>query len=161
MNEQQTQMLSNLVTNPYTWIFFGFIIALSYILQYLRRFYPKSWKKAMAKEEACHLEYRKKPEMKLVRKIINIGLLSMLLISYVFSFHLLTDLVNPLNTFTFIFYAGAMLVIAVSIYYQSKIKKDKNCNDVIVGYKFMKIVGIIEILFILVVGILYLLGYIK
>jgi len=161
VNEQQTQMLTNLVTNPYTWLFFVFIIALPYVLQYLRRFYSKSWQKAMAKEEACRLEHHKKPEMKLVRKIINIGFLSMLFVSYVLSFHLLTDLVNPLKTFTYIFFGGAMLIMAVSIYYESKIKKDKNCNDVIVGYRFMKIVGIMEVLFIVIAGILYLLGYIK
>ena len=161
MNEQQTQMLSNLVTNPYTWIFFGFIIALSYILQYLRRFYPKHWKEAIAKEEACHLEYRKKPEMKLVRKITNIGFLSILLISYVLSFHLLTDLVNPLDTFKNIFLSGAVFIMLISIYYQSKIKQDKNCNNVIVGYKYIKIVGIVEIIIFIILLIIFVLKELK
>jgi len=161
VNEKQIEMLTNLVNNPYTWLFLGFIVSLAYILQYMRRFYPNHWQEAMAKEEACTLEFQKKPEMKLVRKITLIGFLSMIFISYILSFHLLSDLVNPLDTFTKIFLSGAMFIMAISIYYQSKIKKDKNCNDVIVGYKFMKIVGIIEILFISVVGVLYLLGYVK
>jgi len=123
VNELQLERLTNLVTNPYTWIGIAAIFSLIFILPYIRRFYPKSWQEAMAKEEACSLEHHHKPEMKLVRKIINIGFLSMLLISYVLSFHLLTDLVNPLRTFTYIFFGGAMLIILVSVYYENKIKK--------------------------------------
>ncbi len=161
MNEVQWEMLKNLATNPYTWVFLGFIFSIGYFMQYMRRFYPKSWQESMAKEEACNLEYHKKPEMKLVRKIINIGFFSMLIISYVLSFHLLTDLVNPLDTFKNIFLSGAVFIMLISIYYQSKIKKDNNCNNVIVGYKFIKIIGIIEIVFIAMAYILYLVGYIK
>ena len=161
MNEKQIEMLTNLASNPYTWLFFVFVISVGYILQYMRRFYPKSWQEAMAKEESCTLEFQKKPEMKLVRQIMTIGILSTIFISYIMAFYLLKDLGNPLNTFTNILIGGAILIIVISIYYESKIKKDKNCKDVIVGYKFMKIVGIIEILFILVMGVLYLLGYVK
>jgi len=161
VNELQIERLTNLLTNPYTWLLFTFTMLLPYILKFIRRFYPKSWQEAMAKEEACTLEFHKKPEMKLVRRIITIGILSTIFFSYILVFHFLKNLENPLNTFRNIFLSSAMFIVAISIYYESKIKKDKNCNDVIVGYKFMKIVGIIEILFILVMGILYLLGYIK
>jgi hypothetical protein len=161
VNELQMERLTNLVTNPYTWLFLVFAMSLGYILQYIRRFYPNHWQEAMAKEEACTLEFQKKPEMKLVRKIIQIGFLSMLFISYILAFHLLKDLENPLTTFRNILYSGAMIIAGIAIYFEYKIKKDKSCKDVIVGYKFIKMVGIIEIVFILVMGILYLLGYIK
>ena len=161
MSEYQFIMLTNILTDPYTWLVLGFIISVGYILRYIRRLYPKSLQEAMEKEEACTLRYQKNPEIKLIRKIINMGLLSMLFISYILSFHVLTDLVNPLYTFMNIFLSGAVLIIVIGDYYKGKIKKDKSCNNVIVGYKFIKIVGIIEILFILFLYILYLLGYIE
>ena len=161
MNEKQIEMLTNLVSNPYTWLFFAFVISVGYILQYMRRFYPKSWQEAMAKEEACTLEFQKKHEMKLIRKIVLLGFLSSLGISYLIVYYLLENIENKFRLCMDIYLSFSVVIMIIAGVLAHRIKKDKNCNDVIFGYKFMKIVITIEILVILVMGILYLLGYIK
>jgi len=163
VSEQALERLSNLASNPYTWILFIFIMSLPYILKYLRRFYPEKLRKKMDKEEACTLEYQQKPEMKFVRKIILIGMLSVIFISYFVSFYFLTNLINPLATFRNLFLIGALIVVIIAISFESKIKKDENCNEVVVGYKYLKfpnfILTIIVFSFI-IVGIFYLIGII-
>lgn len=141
MNELQWERFENLVSDPYTWVFFIFIMSLSYILQYLRRFYPKSLREKMEKEEACNLEYQKKPEMKLVRKIILFGLLFSIIISYLITYNLLQNLGNKIETFRNILLGIYIPIILTTLFYEYKTTKDKNCNDVIVGYKFIKWVG--------------------
>jgi len=143
MNEQQSEMLTNLVTNPYTWVLFAFAMTLPYILKFLRRLYPKHWQEAMAKEEACTLIHQQKPEMKLVRRILTIGILGIVLLSYIIVFHVLSDVVNPLDTVINFVAIGAIPVVLTAVSYENKIKKEKNCNDDFVGSKYMKVIGIV------------------
>ena len=161
MSERQWCMIKNLVTNPYTWVFFVFALSLPMILRYIRRFYPKSLQEAMEKEEACTLELNRRPEMKRLRKFMFIGLFCVVLISYLLSFYLLSDVVDPLMRFYKVLVIGIIIVIVPFIYYENKIRKGQDCKDVIVGYKFIKIVGIIEICLIVTVVIMNILGYLK
>ena len=161
MNELQWERFENLVTNPYTWAFFIFAMSLPYFLRYIRRFYPEKLQEDMKKEEACTLEYQRKPEIKLIRKIVLFGFLSSLLISYLIVYYLLDNIENKFKLWLDIFLGLSVMIMIISGVLEHRVKKDKNCNDVIVGYKFMKIVGIMEILFVVIMGILYLLGYIE
>lgn len=143
------------------WVFLIVIVSFGYLLQftlmYIRRFYPKSWQESMEKEEACTLEYQRKPEMKFIRKLVFIGFISTILISYILSYHLFSNIEYPFKIFLKIFLTGAVIIMIFTLYYESKIKKDGNCNDTIAGYKSLKILGIISI--ILMGGISVFLSY--
>lgn len=137
------------------------IISLGYVLQftlmYIRRFYPKSWQEAMEKEEVCTLEYQQKPEMKFIRKLVFIGFFSAILISYVLAYYVLPNIENHFKTFINLFLIGTGIIAVLAIYFEFKIKKDENCNDVIAGYKSLKILGVISI--IVIVGMSIFLTY--
>ncbi len=163
MDDQALERLLNLINNPYTWGLFVFVMALPYILKYMRRWYPKSWQESMAKEEACTLEYQQKPEMKFIRRILSIGLVSVVLISYVLAYYILPNIEYHLKTFRDLFLIGAVIIVILTIYFESKIKKNKNCNDVIVGYKYLKFPNVILTTIVssfIIVGIFYFIGII-
>jgi hypothetical protein len=161
VNELQWERLENLVTNPYTWVLFVFAMSLPYVLKFSRRFYPKKLQEKMKKEEACTLEFNQKPKIKFLNKVMVTGMASSIVISYLITYHLLSNVEKQLSMFVNLLASMILLIVIIIAFLQSKVKNDKNCNDVVVGYKFIKIVGIIEIIFIFVMGILYLFGYVK
>jgi len=119
-----------------------FSFSLTYVLKHMRRFYPAKLQEKMAKEEACTLKVNKKPEMKAMRKNVFIGFVLSIIISYIISYYLIASVDNTFRTFTNIFIGLFSLVAIYAMVTEYKINKDKNCNDMIVGYKFMKWVGI-------------------
>ena len=120
------------------WIFFLMCMALLPILMYVRRFYPDSVREKMQREEACTLEVNQKPEMKRLRKIVFIGLVLSVVISYILAYYLLPVMQTQFKMFVNISIGSTSLVAGYSMLSEYKINKDKNCNDKIVGYKFIK-----------------------
>ena len=164
MSEQQLERLTNLVTNPYTWLFLIFAMSLPYLLKYIRRFYPSTLREKMDKEEACTIAHQKKPEMQFVQKILVFGLLFSIVVSYVITYQLLSNLENSLRTFQNIFLGIYFPIMLVGLFYEHRIAKNENCNDVIVGYKYLKfpnIILIVTIFCLVILGIFYLIGTIS
>ncbi|HFD14653.1 MAG TPA: hypothetical protein ENJ34_05035 [Epsilonproteobacteria bacterium] len=159
MNEQQLEMLTSLVTNPYTWVFFICVISLPYILLFIRRFYSKSLREKMEKEEACTLEHRENPKVQLLSKIILISFFVSIFISYLTAYYLFDDIEEKFDTAVSLFWGMMFIVMIISGYFDDKLTKDKNCNDVIVGYKYLKFPNIIltaTVFCFVILGILYL-----
>lgn len=127
------------------WIFILMSMALLPILMYLRRFYPDSVREKMQREEACTLAVNQKPEMKRLRKIVFIGFVLSVVISYILAYYLLPVIQTQFKMFVNIFIGSTSLVAGYSMLSEYKINKDKNCNDKIVGYKFMKWFGIFSL----------------
>ena len=123
-------------------VIFIFIISLPVILQYIRRFYPKSLREKMEIEEACTLEVNQKPEMKRMRKIVFIGFVLSGIISYLLAYYFLPVIQTKFKMFINIFVGSIGLVAGYAMLSEYKTNKDENCNEKIVGYKFMKWFGI-------------------
>ena len=143
MNELQWERFENLVTNPYTWVLFIFTMFLPYILKYIRRFYPKKLQEKMNKEEACTLEFNQQPKIKFLNKVMTTGMISSVVISYLITYHLLSNLENKLSMFIDLFGSMLLSIALIISILQSKVKNNKDCNDVIVGYKYLKFPNII------------------
>jgi len=160
VNELQWERFENFVTNPYTWLLFVFTVSLPYILRYIRRFYPEKLQENMKKEEACALEFNQKPKIKFLNKVMTTGMISSVVISYLITYHLLSNLENKLSMFVNLFASMILLIVLIISILQSKVKNDKDCNDVIVGYKYLKFPNFILTMIIfsfVIVGISYLL----
>ena len=138
------EKLIYLFTNPYTWLFIVFTISLPYVFKYMRRFYPEKLQEQMAKEEVCTLEKSKKPEMKRLQKIFQIGTLFSffvtLLVAYYYQSFEVTKTV----------FISLMSLIAIYVTVaEYKIKKDKTCSHVSVKYYIVMFVIICIIAFVL------------
>ena len=127
-------------------VIFIFIISLPVILQYIRRFYPKSLREKMEIEEACTLEVNQKLEMKRMRKIVFIGFVLSGIISYLLAYYFLPVIQTKFKMFINIFVGSISLVTVYAMLSEYKINKDENCNEKIVGYKFMKWFGIFSLI---------------
>jgi len=165
VNEKQIEMLTNLVTNPYAWVFFIFTMSLPYTLIFIRRFYPEKLRDKMEKEEACTLKYNQKPEVKLYNNLVLLGMSGSVVISYFISYYLVDNVDDKLRLSINIF-SGMVLVIIViiGIYeYITRKDKDKDCSEVIVGYRYLKFPNIIltvAIFCFVIFGLFYLIGLI-
>jgi len=160
MSEQALERLENLITNPYAWLLFAFIMSLSYILKFLRRFYPESVRQKMEKEEACTFEHQQKPQMIFVRKVVTFSFLPIIFISLIVS-HYFFPMIKGL--FVYLLLVGMIPIAIWAMYVEYKISKDENSNDVIVGYKYLKFPNIIltvAFLCFMILGTLYLIGLI-
>ena len=135
MSELQLERLTNMINNPYTWILVVFAMTLPSILKYIRRFYPESLCEKMEKEEACALEYNQKPQIKSYNKLVIFGIYGSIAISYIISYYFFENIENKWNLFIKIL-SGLILVGLIPIaIYEFRTRKDKECSDVIVGYK--------------------------
>ena len=117
----------------------------------------------MEKEEACTLEFNKKPKIKFLNKVMLTGMVSSIVISYLITYHLLSNLENQLSMFINLLGSMILLIVIIISILQSKVKNDKNCNDVIVGYKYLKFPNVIltTIIFcFMIISIFYLIGFI-
>ena len=136
------EQLKLLLTNPYSWLLIGVVVGLPFLLKLMRRLYPESLRKRMEEEEACTLKLYQNPKIKRLRKGLFLALSVSIGISYAIGYHLI-DSSNPLRTSLKVFYPlmiTAALYIGVAEY---KITKGKNCNDVIVGFRYIKWAGIV------------------
>ena len=140
------EKLKYLFTNPYTWLFFAFILSLPYILTYMRRFYPKELQKQMEKEEACTLKRNQKPEMKTMLKNVRLGSLFAFLISVLIAY----SSENSLEVFKTFFLIIMMPIFIYAMAMEYKINKNKNCNHVSVKYMLVMFAIIVLIAFIVV-----------
>ena len=140
------EKLKYLFTNPYTWLFFAFILSLPYVLTYMRRFYPKELQKQMEKEEACTLKRNQKPEMKTMLKNVRLGSLFAFLISVLIAY----SSENSLEVFKTFFLIIMMPIFIYAMAMEYKINKNKNCNHVSVKYMLVMFAIIVLIAFIVV-----------
>ena len=140
------EKLKYLFTNPYTWLFFAFILSLPYVLTYMRRFYPKELQKQMEKEEACTLKRNQKPEMKTMLKNVRLGSLFAFLISVLIAY----SSENSLEVFKTFFMIIMMPIFIYAMAMEYKINKNKNCNHVSVKYMLVMFAIIVLIAFIVV-----------
>lgn len=151
----------NLLTNPYTWVLFIFVMLLPYILKYIRRFYPESLREKMEKEEACTLEYQENPKVQMLYKIIQASFFISIFVSYLTVYHLFDSIENKFKTAFNLFVGIMSFIVIVGVYFDYKLSKDKNCNDVIVGYKYLKFPNVIVTIVVsslAILGIFYLIG---
>lgn len=151
MNEQALYSLKYLLTNPYVWLFFIFIICLPYVFQYMRRFFPKKLQEQMAKEEACNLEQQQKPETKRMLKNMYIALLISLATSIVVSYFS----EDSLDMFNMVFAGmGGLGALYFSIINYRANKDNKNCLEIYDKREFIiqiSIYGGLVVLLILVI----------
>ncbi|PTB88174.1 hypothetical protein C9925_00015 [cyanobacterium G8-9] len=153
MNELQIERLTNLLTNPYTWIGIVAIFSLTFILPYIRRFYPQSWQEAMAKEEACNIEHQQRPEIRRLRNIFFINSIFIVLICYLYVYQILEFEDNkiliikafsrPIDVFIILVSMLILLAGVIMTFYEKKIVGKKNCENVIVGARVMNFFGYI------------------
>jgi heme/copper-type cytochrome/quinol oxidase subunit 4 len=143
------QQLERLTTNPYAWVFFGFIILLPYILKFLRRFYPKHWQEVMQKEASCILEFQKSKERKSIRNFTLIGFFLSVMVSYVF-IYLVLDIHYKFEVFIITIFLIMVIFALFRMIKEYQVLKKKNCNNVIIGYKYVKIIGILIIIALIV-----------
>jgi len=151
--EQQLERLTNLVTNPYAWIFFTFLISLPYILKFVRRCYSKNLQESMEKEESCTLEFQKSKERKSIRNFTLIGFFSLVIVSYIFIYQLL-DIHHKFEVFMMISFSIMIFFALFRMLKEFQVLKKKNCNDVIVGYQYVRIIGILISIILIVMLIL-------
>ena len=149
MNEQLLESLNNLISNPYTLIFLGLIFP--FILLFIRRFYPEDLRRRMEKEEDCTLKLQQKPQMTLARKVLLFGGLVIAVISFIVS-HYVFPTIKDL--FINLLLVGIMPMVIWVLYVDYKLGKDKNCNDVVVGYKFMKWFGIFSLIVFVILSVI-------
>jgi len=144
-----TNTFENLITNPYTWLFIIFTMALPYILQYMRRFYPEKLRKQMEKEEACTLELQQKPEMKRTGKYLAIGFFVaiILTICIYYTFDIAKKHIGVIYT---IFLSPTFIYVGVL---QHKIKKGKNCLQFYDKKEYLQLVGIFVVITAIIVTI--------
>ena len=142
MNELQMERLTNLVTNPYTWLLFAFAISLPYILKYLRRFYPDNVRKKMEKEEACMIENNAKPKVKQLNRIFLLSMFTIPTLFFSVLYLLNYDILHhdgivigfDLRTlFILSAYGSVLLVMSLSIIYKDKVAK-YFAHDELKGY---------------------------
>ncbi len=146
------ERLTYLFTNPYTWLFIVFILVLPYALKYIRRFYPEKLQKQMEQEEACTLKLNQKPEMKRMRKVVFIGFVLSILVSYIISYYVIESSDNTFEIFKNIFIVLMMIVSIYAMITEHKISKGKNCHHVSIKYLTI-MVAIIFIVALLVIFI--------
>ena len=140
------EKLKYLLTNPYSWLLFAFILSLPYVLTYMRRFYPKELQKQMEKEEACTLKRNEKPEMKTMLKNVRLGSLFAFLISLIIAYFA----ENSLEVFKTLFMIIMMPIVIYAMVMDYKINKNKNCNHVSVKYMLVMFAIIVLIAFIVI-----------
>ena len=114
------EKLKYLFANPYAWLFFAFIFTLPYLLKYMRRFYSEELQKKMKKEEVCIMEFQQKPEMKRMRKIVFIGFVLSVSVSYIISYILMDTSCDTTRIFINIFLvlATPIMIYAIVVEYK-------------------------------------------
>ena len=136
--------LKYLFSNPYVWLFIIFSFSLPYILKYIRRFYPEKLQQQMAKEEVCILEKSKKPEMKHLQKIFQIGTLFSFFVTLLVAYYY-----QSLEVTKTVFISLVSLIAIYVTVSEYKIKKDKTCSHISVKYYIVMFVIICIITFVL------------
>jgi len=151
------EKLNYLLTSSYIWLFILFSFSLPYLLKYMRQLYPEHVRKKMELEEACQLEYNQHPKIKRIRKYLTFSILFFIILSYIISYYLLSPSERTFQKFANLFICFSMpIVIYFGVVEYSVYKEGKNCKEVIVGYKFMKWLGILEVL--IIVSLMIFLG---
>ena len=105
----------------------------------------------MEKEEDCTLKLQQKPQMTLARKVLLFGGLVIAVISFIVS-HYVFPTIKDL--FINLLLVGIMPMVIWVLYVDYKLGKDKNCNDVVVGYKFMKWFGIFSLIVFVILSVI-------
>ena len=139
------EKLKYLLTNPYVWLFFAFVLSLPYVITYMRRFYSKELQKKMEKEDACMLEANQRPEMKTMRRNALVGIVLSAGVSYIISYHFIELSCDRLKTFLNILSALISFVVVYMIVAERKInkgKKDKKCLNIYTKREFIMQIGI-------------------
>jgi heme/copper-type cytochrome/quinol oxidase subunit 4 len=139
------ERLTYLFTNPYTWLLIVFISVLPYALKYIRRFYPEELQKQMEYEEACTLKLNQKHEMKQMRKVVTIGFILSVVVSYAVAYHLIESSNNTFKIFSNIFMVLMSTIAIYAMITEHKINKDKNCHHISVKYYIVMFAVIIII----------------
>ena len=147
MNER----LLNLITNPYTWAFIVFTMALPYILQYMRRFYPEKLRKQMEKEEACTLEKQQKPEMRRVRKYMFIGFFFSALLTICLPYYFEIEKRN----IRWIFIISMTPITLYVMLVEHRISKGKNCLQFYDKKQYLQLLGIFVVITTVIVIIIF------
>ena len=137
------EKLTYMFANPYSWLFISVVVGLPFLLKLMRHLYPETLRKRMEEEEACILELYQNPKLKRLRKGLFLALGVSIGVSYVAGYHFI-DSPNPLRTSLNVFYPIMILAALYLGVVEYKITKGKNCNDVIVGYKYLKRIAITE-----------------
>jgi len=146
MNER----LLNLITNPYTWVILVFIMALPYLLNYMRRFYPEKLRKQMEKEEACTLELQQKLEMKRMRKYITIGFIFSALLTVCIAYYFEIERGN----ISWIFIISMTPITFYAMIVEHRISKGKKCLQFYDKKEFFILVGIFVVVTSIIVTII-------
>ncbi len=154
MESYKMEQLKYLITNPYSWVLIGAVLILPYLLKYMRILYPETLRKKMEEEEACTLELYQKPQMRTMRKNMVFAIVISLISSYVLGYHLMESS-NPLRTSKNIFVLLIVLIALYAIVVEYKITKGKSCKDVIVGYKYIKWLAIVEVTVLVVAVVIF------
>jgi len=139
------EKLKYFLTNPYTWLFIIFIFSLPYILKYMRHFYPEKLQEQMAEEEVCTLEKSKKPEMKRLQKIFQIGTLFSFFVTLLVAYYY-----QSLEVTKTVFISLMSLVAIYGTVTEYKINKDKTCSHVSVKYYIAMLAIVLVIAFVVI-----------
>ena len=144
-----------LFSNPYTWLLIVFTMGLPYLLKYMRRLLPKKVQEQMAKDEACTLEWRQKPEIKRIHRNMHIGIFISLVTSFIVSY----CIDNTFHRVYVIFISIAIVVLIYSGIAERKVKRDKNnCSNIYGKREFIIQVGIYGGLILLLVFSIFYFG---
>ena len=139
----------NLITNPYTWAFIVFTMALPYLVIYMRRFYPEKLRKQMEKEEACTLELQQKPEMKRVRKYVIIGFIFSVLLTVCIAYYFEIEKRN----ISLIFIISIIPITLYAMIVEQRISKGKKCLQFYDKKEYLQLVGIFVVMIVIIVTI--------